>query len=345
MRRPRVTYYFSTGSRYSYLSMSQVPALERKHGLRFDWVPVNGKRIRGLRGADPFQVAPQSGQYDWGYRERDAAAWADYYDIPFVEPKDVEFDVELLLRGVIAAGQQGDMREYAWQLAQEVFARGTWPLDEAVVLRVANVCDLDEAQFMADLNVPETQQILEANCAQAVSEGAFGTPSLFLDETLYWGNDRLVLLDHALGKHNTSKQQAASRTTATKTPFTKLKVAAIDHVVLRTCDPKNLVGFYESLLETQVERIVGDFLWQMRIGDCLLDILRADSDPPIHHNVDHVCLRVVDIDWEVTLAWLSDQGCSVEESGKIYGAQGFGRSIYFVDPQGNKIELKEAQWQ
>ena len=70
----RLTYYFSTGSRYSYLSMSQVPGIERRYGVEFDWVPVNGKRIRNLRGVDPFQGPPQSGQYDWEYREQDAKA-------------------------------------------------------------------------------------------------------------------------------------------------------------------------------------------------------------------------------------------------------------------------------
>ena len=59
---PSLTYYFSTGSRYSFLSMSQMPLIERRYGVRFDWVPVNGKRIRALRGADPFKGSPQSGQ-------------------------------------------------------------------------------------------------------------------------------------------------------------------------------------------------------------------------------------------------------------------------------------------
>ena len=93
MPKNDLTYYFSTGSRYSFLSMSQIPQIERRYGVQFDWVPVNGKRIRALRGADPFQGAPQSGQYNWDYRERDAKAWAEYYGITFNEPEDVEFDV------------------------------------------------------------------------------------------------------------------------------------------------------------------------------------------------------------------------------------------------------------
>ena len=77
--------------------MSQLPDIEQRFGVKFRWVPVNGKRIRSLRGADPFDGPPRSGQYDWTYRETDAAAWADYYGVDFREPENVEFDVELLL--------------------------------------------------------------------------------------------------------------------------------------------------------------------------------------------------------------------------------------------------------
>ena len=141
--------------------------------MQFDWVPVNGKRIRSLRGVDPFQGEPLSGQYDWSYREHDAKAWARYYAIEFNEPQDVEFDVECLLRGVIAASKQGDVRAYAWALAQQVFAHNTWPLDDSVVLQVALNCGLDRKQFLLDCAVDNAQVELEANCQTALDRGAF----------------------------------------------------------------------------------------------------------------------------------------------------------------------------
>lgn len=193
-----LVYYFSPGSRYSYLSMSQVPQVETEYDVAFRWVPVNGRRIRVLRGRDPFQGEPQSGQYDWAYRERDAKAWADYYGIPFEEPADVDFDVEMLIRGIIAASRQGPVPAFAWEITQEVFARQSWPLDQAVVDTVANRSGLDPAAFERDCRDPEVQQQLEANCEEAVARGVFGTPSFLVDGELFWGNDRLVLVRHAL---------------------------------------------------------------------------------------------------------------------------------------------------
>ena len=323
-----LTYYFSTGSRYSYLSMSQVPRIEQRCGVKFRWVPVNGKRIRALRGADPFQGEPQSGQYDWGYRERDAKAWAGYYGIEFNEPRDVEFDVELLLRAVIAASQQTDVREFAWRLAQCVFADTRWPLDQSVADQVAQQCDLDMTAFTSACEDPATQQMLEHNCAEAVARGAFGTPTLFIDDQLFWGNDRLVLVCDVL------ERQAAGEQI--------YRVLGLDHVVLRTPEPESLVRFYRDLFGAALEREVGDFLWQLRIGDSLLDIMRSDAAAQAP-NVDHFCLRVSPYDEAAILHQLSNAGVETQAAGRIYGAQGFGPSIYFTDPAGNRVELKAAK--
>ena len=268
-----LTYYFSTGSRYSYLSMSQMPRIEQRYGVSFRWVPVNGKRIRALRGADPFKGPPQSGQYDWAYREADARAWAAYYDIDFNEPEDVEFDVELLLRAVIAASHLGDVRAYAWALAREVFAAGAWPLDQRVADKVAQALGFDLQAFTAACADPALQVELENNCAEAVQRGAFGTPSLFVGDELFWGNDRLPLLCHRLGA-----RQAP--------PDHVFDVAALDHVVLRSENPQALVAFYQQLLQVPVER----GLFQVTLGSQTplnLDVLQ-NSAADLHFEVQLV---------------------------------------------------------
>ncbi len=194
----QLEFYFSPGSRYSYLALSQVPKLEAAFDVRFEWVPVTGTTVRKLRGADPFEGPPLSGQYDWSYRQTDAEAWADYYGIAFVEPRDHVFDADLLGRGAIAANTFGRLREVAWALAREVYEHASWPLNEDVVLATVESLGLDREAFAERLDAKETFAAMAANCQRAVDRGAFGTPTFFIDERLFWGNDRIVLLRHAL---------------------------------------------------------------------------------------------------------------------------------------------------
>jgi 2-hydroxychromene-2-carboxylate isomerase len=159
---------------------------------------VIGSRIREIHGVDPFTGLPQSGQYDWSYREQDAQAWAEFYDIAFIEPNSHVFDSQLLGRGAIVAKHMGRVREYSWALASQVYGHGTWPLDDAVVIAAAAQVGLSTAEFTDDLRDPATASEIERNCLNAVADGVFGTPTLRIEDRLFWGNDRLPLVRHHL---------------------------------------------------------------------------------------------------------------------------------------------------
>lgn len=99
-----VDFYYSIGSRYSYLASTIIATLEKETGYCVVWHPVNSVKLIDQRGANPFKGEPTSGQYEWSYRELDAKRWAALYGVPYVEPRRrVRFDSELLARACTAA--------------------------------------------------------------------------------------------------------------------------------------------------------------------------------------------------------------------------------------------------
>lgn len=195
---PTLDFYFAPGSRYSYLATCRLPFLEQRYGVEFDWIPVSGPRIRTLRGADPFKGPPVSGQYDWDYRRRDAEAWAAYYGVPYREPVDVHFDGDLLIRAATAAKRLGHGKSYAIALTAEVYAKGSWPLDDALCRRVAQDTGLGKDEFSALLADQGVADEVEQACKRAVDRDVFGVPTCFVGAAMFWGNDRLVLVEEAL---------------------------------------------------------------------------------------------------------------------------------------------------
>ena len=198
--RPVVEFFFSPGSRYSYLAVSQMASLQAETGCEIDWRPVNGADIRELRGRDPFAGEPLSGQYDWSYRRRDAELWADYYGIPFREPPTHHFDYRLLVLACTAAKRLGLVEEYTWRLCSAVYGSDRWPIDESVCTEIADELGLPLTEFARALHDGETGRLARASAEEAFRKGAFGVPTFFLGAEMFWGNDRIVLLRYVLSK-------------------------------------------------------------------------------------------------------------------------------------------------
>ena len=71
---------------------------------------------------------------------------------------------------------------------------------EADLVGIAEGAGLDAQAFRARLDDPATTARYQAELRRARERGAFGVPTFFLGEQMFWGNDRLVLLEHFIKK-------------------------------------------------------------------------------------------------------------------------------------------------
>jgi glyoxylase I family protein len=123
-----------------------------------------------------------------------------------------------------------------------------------------------------------------------------------------------------------------------------LKVAELDHVVLRCRDQTRMLDFYTRVLGLSEERRIAQIgLIQLRAGASMIDLVPA-AEPRIESgtNVDHFCLGIDTDDLHSTMTYLRTNSVEVlGEPAMRYGARGLGNSIYVRDPEGNTIELKQ----
>jgi 2-hydroxychromene-2-carboxylate isomerase len=192
-----VDFYLGLGSRYSYLAASQVDRIEKTHGCRFVWKPIASGALMDRRGGNPFRGEPLSGQYDWGYREYDAKCWANYYGIPFREPLTFRVDPDRLALACLAADGQDALVTCCRLLHKLIFVDGV-AIDDEAISGLPKHLGLDEQAFRRDLAAAQTRTRHEGLLEEARARGAFGVPTFFLGDRMFWGNDRLVLLEAAL---------------------------------------------------------------------------------------------------------------------------------------------------
>ena len=195
----KIDFYYSIGSRYSYLAATQIDTLQQETGCEVEWHPVNSVRLIAQGECNPFEGKPISGQYEWTYRQLDAQRWAKLYGVPYLEPRGrVNFDSELLALACTAAKRLGKVEEYSQLLFANMFEHSLSAIDEGKCITCAEKCGISSVDFQVVLREPETKNQLNATINSAHQAGVFGVPTFIAGDELFWGNDRIILLRHYL---------------------------------------------------------------------------------------------------------------------------------------------------
>ena len=129
-----------------------------------------------------------------------------------------------------------------------------------------------------------------------------------------------------------------------------IRIRGLDHVVLRVADIERSKAFYRDVLGCPEEKWQPEFgLLQMRAGTALIDMVDINGKLGRQggalagkegRNVDHFCVQLASFDEAALRAHLSAHGVAAGEVVQRYGAEGYGRSMYITDPDGNQVELK-----
>jgi len=129
-----------------------------------------------------------------------------------------------------------------------------------------------------------------------------------------------------------------------------IRISKLDHVVLRVADIRKSIHFYSDILGcTEARTKPESGLYQYQAGASMIDLVPQDSEmgtrdgygpPEAGRNVDHIALTLEEFDEAALTEYLEGFGITVNESGRRFGADGYGPSIYFSDPDGNVVELK-----
>lgn len=191
---PPIEFAFDLASPYSYLAATQVDALGQRLGAEVRWNPVLLGGIFKSVGNVPPAALPARGRY----LLQDLARWAAVYGVPFVMP-DVFPSNSLLAQRVLVATAARDGEPAMRRLALELFRR-YWAENQDIAnvetLRAGlDACAMPSDETLDAALAPANKKALLEATNDVVARGAFGLPVCFVGERMYFGNDRLVLLE------------------------------------------------------------------------------------------------------------------------------------------------------
>lgn len=186
-----VAFHFDYRSPYSYLAMTQIGEIDLTLHP-FDVIDVM-KRV----GNTPTTIVCKvKGEY----AAKDLARWALRYGVPLKRnPAMRDIDARRLMRATLAIPDGPERRK-----AVEALFRAMWvdhpplgtPADIAALFDAAGVAG--GAALAGQVDSDALEAALDAANAAAATRGVFGSPSFFVGDEMFFGNDRLEFLREAL---------------------------------------------------------------------------------------------------------------------------------------------------
>jgi 2-hydroxychromene-2-carboxylate isomerase len=192
-----IAYFFSLSSPWAYMGHTPFVEMARRQGVAIDYKPVFLGSIFAETGGLPLPKRHPARQR---YRFVELQRWRDRHGLSFnIRPKYWPFDVNLADRFAIAATMRGNDPDAFLRAAfAAVWERDQNLADEATVVRLARDAGLDGPALLAVARSEAAEQVYEQNFRDAVANDVFGSPSYVLEGEVFWGQDRLPLLDEAL---------------------------------------------------------------------------------------------------------------------------------------------------
>lgn len=191
-----VEFFFDFGSPATYLAWTQLPGLCAAAGATLVQRPMLvGAVFKATGNASPITI-PAKGR--WVIE--DLARYARRYGVPIaVNP---HFPVNTLVPMRIATGVQRE-RPAEFDALQTALFRAMWVDrrnlgDPATLGEVIAGAGLDAAALLALADRQDVKDALKATTEEAIRRGAFGAPTMFVGDTMFFGQDRLDFVREAL---------------------------------------------------------------------------------------------------------------------------------------------------
>lgn len=192
-----VDYYFSLISPWAYIGHSPFMEIVRRHQVEVHYKPVFLGRVFAETGGLPLAQRHPARQR---YRLVELQRWREKRRLSFnLQPKYWPFDVNRADRFAIAIIMSGrDPAPFLERAFAAIWEEDRDLNDSDVIAELAKQSGLDSPSLMNIALGDATEAIYALNLENAVAGDVFGSPSYVLNGEVFWGQDRLDLLDDAL---------------------------------------------------------------------------------------------------------------------------------------------------
>lgn len=200
-----IEFFFDISSPWTYLAFHNIQPLAKELNVPVRWKPILVGGIFNSVNPSVYAMRENPVPAKWAYMKKDLQDWAREAKLNIVMPPKV-FPVNSVkaMRGCIwldqqtPVGEPSQMLPFARAAFEAYWAREEDISQDDVLADLCEQCGIEVKAFFAAIGQAAIKEQLKANTEEVIRRGGFGSPTMFVGDDMFFGNDRLPLLRSSL---------------------------------------------------------------------------------------------------------------------------------------------------
>ena len=198
-RMTEIEYFYSTHSAFAYIGSALFQEITKRNNCRIIHKPIDLLPVVQATSGEPYGYRSQAHR-DYFY-DREIERWSEYRNAPLINHRPTWHDEPLDLPNgfVIAAIETGhDPNALVHEILKAHWLEDANHNDPEVLGNLAVSVGIDPEPLLKKALSAEIQCIHQQNTEEAIARHVFGSPTYFVNGDMFYGQDRLELLEPAI---------------------------------------------------------------------------------------------------------------------------------------------------
>jgi 2-hydroxychromene-2-carboxylate isomerase len=194
-----IEFFFDCSSPWTWLAFHNIQPLARELGVEIRWRPVLVGGFFNAVHPSVYEFRERGVPAKQAYLKKDLADWARLAGLKILFPPTV-FPVNSVkaMRGCILLEPEGKLVPFATAVFEAYWSDDRDISRDDVLADLCARVGVEPERFLSGIAAPEIKARLKANTDEVIARGGFGSPTMFVGDDMYFGNDRLPLVREAV---------------------------------------------------------------------------------------------------------------------------------------------------
>ena len=195
----RLEFFFDCSSPWTYLAFTRIHDVIERTRADVIWKPILVGGVFNAVNQDVYDRRAKPDPRKAAYYAKDLEDWANFAGIAIGQPGVFPVNSVRAMRGALVAMDDGKLLPYARAVFESYWGDLEDISQPDVLGRIVASLGYAPEEFLRKIDEPDIKSRLRANTDELIARGGFGSPTMFVNgEDMYFGNDRLPLVESAL---------------------------------------------------------------------------------------------------------------------------------------------------